>query len=800
MQSPRGYPPLRPQRTQSFLPPTHPSFSGMEADAVIDPAAPWPPAACGPWPLRATAQAVAVEVAAHAAVNPDAPRVLRATAASDKATATLVGLQEAAPGRIDSDVLKGRDVAAAVLALQGVDWEDRVTQALLRINAQADEFDDQLSYAQANGTLPVDVLRVAVEQLLDAIGVITVATHSLLRQCEEEMAKWNNVFPATLAKLKKELQRLHAAAGTVRRWNLTVPEELLLVSDHALRVIPLAATDTATAAATNGETVQRVIGALLVRGGARALKHIAWVDFDDKGNPVFLRDAGGVQIVTRPTGDALDGVCAELDVALKIYDERVTLATSSIVPLVLGDVAAYARARVAALAERGADAALEELSQLCAQVPQACGPREDDVERDAEARLPSSVMMARATALARLADKEAPPPSTLEYAVHKQLRAAAASKQLYALITALVKLVGPDLVVLPGGVKKLPRTIFKFALAYMCDMTKISDFVRCTVVCESLADVTAVLKALLASDDVSVVRVKNRFAPDYDAKPAGGYIDLQMIVLFQCGVGEWMLGEVQVNLWSMLRIKESPYGGHAVFNLARSLRAYDEATYTYSGKFDAGVAARVAAGALLEFDVGKGGCKTEADQIALARALASNTCRVATVSLGDTCIGDPGVSALAEALKTNVTITTLDLSYNVIGDAGAQALASGLKGRNSVVAKLNLFGNSIGDLGAAALADALATNTSITTIYLANNKIGDVGALAIARALHENITLNAMYLAGNAIGDSGAKTLAAALNENSAVSTIVLFGNKKIGPDGKLALSEVKPPSRVRIS
>jgi hypothetical protein len=41
------------------------------------------------------------------------------------------------------------------------------------------------------------------------------------------------------------------------------------------------------------------------------------------------------------------------------------------------------------------------------------------------------------------------------------------------------------------------------------------------------------------------------------------------------GVAE---GEVQINLESMLSIKNAPGAGHQIFNFARSLRAYDPAT------------------------------------------------------------------------------------------------------------------------------------------------------------------------------------------------------------------------------
>jgi hypothetical protein len=115
----------------------------------------------------------------------------------------------------------------------------------------------------------------------------------------------------------------------------------------------------------------------------------------------------------------------------------------------------------------------------------------------------------------------------------------AASKRLYELICAIAVRESVELVVLPGGVKKLPRTVFKCTVNYNCDLSEFTDQVRCTLVCESLTQVAPMLQALLVSADVLVVCVKNRFASEYDATFAGGDLDLQTIVAFECG--EWML-------------------------------------------------------------------------------------------------------------------------------------------------------------------------------------------------------------------------------------------------------------------
>jgi Ran GTPase-activating protein (RanGAP) involved in mRNA processing and transport len=415
----------------------------------------------------------------------------------------------------------------------------------------------------------------------------------------------------------------------------------------------------------------------------------------------------------------------------------------------------------------------------------------DDTIAEMAARPPLLPGMARAKALAHLADPHAPPPTTLAHAVHKQRRAVAGSKWLYGIISKIAQLVGVDLVVLPGGVKKLPRTVFKCGVYYDCDLSQITDQVRCTVVCESLAQVAAMLRALLASTDVFVVRVKNRFAPDYDAKPAGGYLDLQTIVVFECGgsAGEWMMGEVQVNLWSMLRIKEAPGGGHKVFNFARSLRAYDEATCVYKGKLVGGVAARIAAGALLEADLSFSDCKTEKQQVELARALASSTCRVATLGLCSNKIRGDGAVALADALKANTSVIEIDLHNNEIWDSGAVALADALK-TNTSVTTINLRRNTIGNSGAVALADALKANTSVIEIILSENVIGDAGAVELADALKTNNTVAKIDLSWNKIGDSGAVALADALKTNTSFTKIELWGNK-IGDAGAVALADV---------
>ena len=82
-----------------------------------------------------------------------------------------------------------------------------------------------------------------------------------------------------------------------------------------------------------------------------------------------------------------------------------------------------------------------------------------------------------------------------------------------------------------------------------------------------------------------------------------------------------------------------------------------------------------------------------------------------SADLGGNDIGDEGVIAISEALKTNSTLTELGLgsssrSTNKIGPAGAQALADMLQ-VSSALKVLDLADNDIGKAGAAALAAVL---------------------------------------------------------------------------------------------
>ncbi|KAK3249355.1 hypothetical protein CYMTET_41213 [Cymbomonas tetramitiformis] len=152
---------------------------------------------------------------------------------------------------------------------------------------------------------------------------------------------------------------------------------------------------------------------------------------------------------------------------------------------------------------------------------------------------------------------------------------------------------------------------------------------------------------------------------------------------------------------------------------------------------------------------------------------------------------------LGALLVSNTSLNTLDLRWNDIGPEGAKALAVALTPNaegvfNGSLSTLDLGRNQLcgvdfnGDgtydaSGIKALADALAFNTSLSTLSLSTNNIGPKGAKALAVALTPNAEdaiilgallvlntlLNTLDLSSNNIGPEGAKALAVALTPNA---------------------------------
>eukprot|EP00483_Globobulimina_turgida_P001538 UN01540 len=86
----------------------------------------------------------------------------------------------------------------------------------------------------------------------------------------------------------------------------------------------------------------------------------------------------------------------------------------------------------------------------------------------------------------------------------------------------------------------------------------IADINRCSIKCSNVPDIHEACKILESCDQAqcSIIRVKNRFHPNFDHNASGGYRDMLVNVLFMdVNTGFKIVGEVQFHYNSYEHIK-----------------------------------------------------------------------------------------------------------------------------------------------------------------------------------------------------------------------------------------------------
>jgi len=155
-------------------------------------------------------------------------------------------------------------------------------------------------------------------------------------------------------------------------------------------------------------------------------------------------------------------------------------------------------------------------------------------------------------------------------------------------------------------------------------------------------------------------------------------------------------------------------------------------------------------------DLGEGGAT------ALAQAIKTNN-SLSDMYLWQTHLKAQGVTAIAEALVGNTTIKHLTIGEdsltdhhsafaygaNDIGPEGAKVLAQLLR-KNDTLELLNLWGVGVGEQGAGFFADVLnpacaGHNTKLEWLGLEKNEIGEIGCTALSECLQQNCYLVAKY-------------------------------------------------------
>lgn len=94
-----------------------------------------------------------------------------------------------------------------------------------------------------------------------------------------------------------------------------------------------------------------------------------------------------------------------------------------------------------------------------------------------------------------------------------------------------------------------------------------------------------------------------------------------------------------------------------------------------------------------------------------------------------------GTKELSKVLKHNTSIKVLDLGFNRLEDDGAMHLADAIGHYNTNLETLVVTSNNIGSKGLCALADAMKTNTTLTSIHIWGNKLEEPACIAFASLL-----------------------------------------------------------------
>ena len=186
--------------------------------------------------------------------------------------------------------------------------------------------------------------------------------------------------------------------------------------------------------------------------------------------------------------------------------------------------------------------------------------------------------------------------------------------------------------------KALKRVTEKAAEKYDGDFSRVTDLARATLECETLAGVRAVIAALAADGEWTVVLIKNRLMEEFDASETGGYRDVLVNVL---SARTAQLAEVQVTLRVLLGVKHS--GGHAAYQLTRILDLNSKEHMEHKGELSGDVLARIEFGMIRKLELRGKGSRLGEHFDRLRAALEAPSCLVASlwISGADWPVGRP---------------------------------------------------------------------------------------------------------------------------------------------------------------
>ena len=147
-----------------------------------------------------------------------------------------------------------------------------------------------------------------------------------------------------------------------------------------------------------------------------------------------------------------------------------------------------------------------------------------------------------------------------------------------------------------------------------------------------------------------------------------------------------------------------------------------------------------------------------------------------TVNLAGNEIGDEGAREVARAIARNSRITELSLADNKIGYKGGRAIAAMLEAEACALVKLDVSNNELNYKGTTAICDALTQRGELPLrqLDLGKNEIGPNAAVHVARLIQANRPMSKLYLWGNLIDDAGALAIRQARRQNKHLKMLAI--------------------------
>jgi Ran GTPase-activating protein (RanGAP) involved in mRNA processing and transport len=166
---------------------------------------------------------------------------------------------------------------------------------------------------------------------------------------------------------------------------------------------------------------------------------------------------------------------------------------------------------------------------------------------------------------------------------------------------------------------------------------------------------------------------------------------------------------------------------------------------------------------------------------AIAKSLMTN-CTITSLRFEDNRLGAGAGHAFGQALRKNSTaFREFNFLANPFGSEGISPIFMGMSSNRSRILSVHLRRCDIDSLGCIILADALRTNETITSIDLQSNLICDEGAAALASALkNDNRTLRVLDLRNNLIS-TAMYSLEEMISTNRSIRLLQVEGNDFAG-------------------